>query len=324
MKNKSLKKIVDKIKRGKSFMITAHMNLEGDALGSELATYLMLRKLKKKAVIYNHDPTPGIYNFLPYHRVIKNRISENRYDAALVLDCSDSSRAGKVKNALARADSVINIDHHISNTYFGDINWVEPAVSSASQMVYSLCQKFKIMDKNIALCLYTGIFTDTGSFSYANTDSQTHRITANLMRYPIRPDRIHQSLHSLCLPADLNFIGKIVSSLKFSPNKKICWARISRWQDKNYDLNEILFNLMRLLRDPEVLVLFKEVGKERTRINFRSRGEVDVNKIARFFGGGGHKRASGTTLNDNINRAEKKVIPFIKRYATGKKCLNRK
>lgn len=312
-----LKKIVEKINSSKSFLITAHMNLEGDALGSELAAYILLKKLKKRAVIYNNDPTPAIYKFLPFSRVIKNNIAEDKFDVALVLDCSDVSRAGKVKDSLSKAKCIINIDHHISNTNFGDINWVEPYSGSAAQMIYLLCEKFKVMDKNIALCLYTGIFTDTGNFTYANTDSQTHKVVASLMKYNLHPHKIYGIIHSLCAPADLNFIGRIISSLKFDSRRKICWATITKWQDKSYDLTEVVFSIMRLLKDPEILLLFKMVGRHRTRVNFRSRGRIDVNRIAKFFGGGGHKNASGTTIEESLEKAEKKVISFARKYTNG-------
>jgi len=312
-----LKKIVEKINSSKSFLITAHMNLEGDALGSELAAYILLKKLKKRAVIYNNDPTPAIYKFLPFSRVIKNNIAEDKFDVALVLDCSDVSRAGKVKDSLSRAKCIINIDHHISNTNFGDINWVEPYSGSAAQMIYLLCEKFKVMDKNIALCLYTGIFTDTGNFTYANTDSQTHKVVASLMKYNLHPHKIYGIIHSLCAPADLNFIGRIISSLKFDSRRKVCWATITKWQDKSYDLTEVVFSIMRLLKDPEIFLLFKMVGRHRTRVNFRSRGRIDVNRIAKFFGGGGHKNASGTTIEESLEKAEKKVISFARKYTNG-------
>ncbi len=319
MRKRLLKKIVEKIRSSKSFLITAHMNLEGDALGSELATYILLKKLKKRVVIYNNDLIPGIYEFLPFSRVIKNSIKEDKFDVAMVLDCSDVSRTGKVKDSLSKAGCIINIDHHISNTDFGDINWVEPSSGSAAQMLYLLCDKFKIMDKNIAICLYTGIFTDTGNFTYANTDSQTHKIVSSLMKYNLHPHKIYETIHGLCNPPDLNFIGKIISSLKFDPRRKICWATITEWQDKNYDLTEVVFSIMRLLKDPEVFLLFKRVDGYRTRVNFRSRGRVDVNMIAKFFGGGGHKNASGTTVEESLEKAERKVIFFVKRYTNGVK-----
>ncbi|MFA5271246.1 MAG: bifunctional oligoribonuclease/PAP phosphatase NrnA [Candidatus Omnitrophota bacterium] len=312
--NNSLKEISDKIKKSKSFIITAHVSLEGDALGSELATYALLKKLKKRVVIYNNDHTPPIYKFLPHSKVIKNSLSEDKFDVAMVLDCSDSSRTGKVKDYLSRVKCIINIDHHISNTFFGDLNWVDSKSSSACQMLYKLCEKMKIMDEHIALCLYTGIFTDTGNFTYTNTTKETHRIVAELMHYGVSPRLIYENVHSLCDDKDLKFIGRIISSLRFDSSKKICWAAINKWEDKDYDLTEVIFSFMRLLKGVEVLILFKQVEKNKIRINFRSRPSVDVNKIAKFFGGGGHKSASGTTIETGLKQAQREVIFFVKRY----------
>ncbi len=319
MQTKTIKKVIDKIRKSKKFLITAHMNLEGDALGSELAMYMLLRKLGKKAVtVYNNDPTPAIYSFLPYSRFIKKEIKGESFDVALVLDCSDSSRTGRVKDSLAKVNYIINIDHHISNTFFGDLNWVDAGSGSCAQMIYQLCERFKIMDKNIALCLYTGIFTDTGNFTYSNVDRKTHKIVTELMKYNLHPDKIYDNIHSLCTPNDLNFIGSVISSLHFDSSRNICWAAIDNWPDKSYDLTEVIFSIMRLLKEPDVFVLFKKIDSNRTRINLRSRSKVDVNKIAKFFGGGGHKRASGTTIDATLALAEKKIISFIKRYTNGK------
>lgn len=294
------------------------MNLEGDALGSELATYLLLRKLHKKVVICNNDVTPKIYSFLPSVEVIKNELEDDSFDVALVLDCSDSSRTGKVKDYLSRAKCIVNIDHHVSNTYFGDLNWVQPNVSSAAEMVYQLCRRLNIIDKNIALCIFTGIFTDTGNFTYSNTNARVYRIVSHLMKYEIYPDKIYRALHSGCSINNLKFMGRILTSLKTDKTKKICWASVEKWPESDFDLTEIVFSMMRLFKEGEVFVLFKKMGKSKIRINFRSNGKVDVNRIAKFFGGGGHKCASGTTLEDTLEGAERKVINFIKRYTNEK------
>lgn len=314
-----INKITEKINSSKSFLITSHVNLEGDALGSELAMYAFLKKLKKNVVIFNSDTTPKIYSFLPYCSTVKDMITEEKFDVAFALDCSDSFRAGKVSDYLGRSDCIINIDHHISNTFFGDINWVEPKASSTCQMIYSLCSKLGIMNREIALCLYTGIFTDTGNFTYANTTKDTHKVISELMKYNINPHIIYSNIHSLCNPNDLQFISKVISALRFDSRKKICWAKIKRWEEKDYDLTEVIFSVMRLLKDVEVFILFKKVAKNKVRVNLRSRYSVDVNKIALFFGGGGHKRASGTTLECSLETAERKIISFVRRYTNGMK-----
>lgn len=294
------------------------MNLEGDALGSVLAMYHVLKKLKKQAVVFNNDPTPIAYSFLPSVKVIKNELHDKNFDVALVLDCSDSFRTGKVKDYLDRARYIVNIDHHISNTYFGDINWVDPQASSACEMVFKICKALDVIDKNIATCLYTGIFTDTGSFTYANTSDAVHKIIGELLKYKVTPNKIYDSLHSFCDSNDIRFIGTILSSLKTDHNNNIAWAVITHWPDKGYDLTEVIFSVFRYLRDVDVFVLFKRLGRDKVRVNFRSRYKVDVNRVARFFGGGGHKRASGATVDGSLYEVEKKVISFIKRYSNGK------
>ncbi|MBU2102504.1 MAG: bifunctional oligoribonuclease/PAP phosphatase NrnA [Candidatus Omnitrophota bacterium] len=310
----SIKRIIKKINSSKSFLITAHVGLEGDALGSELAVYLLLKRLGKQVMICNQDHTPSPYRFLPHVRSIKNDVAGKRFNVAMVLDCSDSSRAGRVKDALDDVPYIINIDHHISNTMFGDLNWVDASAGSTCQMLYVLCEHYRIMDKNIALCLYTGISTDTGNFTYANTTPETHRVVYNLLRYKLEPHRIDERLHSLCQPQDLRLINDIIASLRYDVEKKICWARIEKWEEKDYDLTEVIFSMMRLLRGFEVFILFKTIGKNRIRVNFRSRSRVDVNEVAQFFGGGGHKRASGTTIEETLAAAQKKVISFVRSY----------
>lgn len=294
------------------------MNLEGDALGAQLAMYCLLKHLKKQAYICDNDPVPRAYSFLPHVKKIRTEVPDIQFDAALVLDCSDSFRTGMIKNHLSRARYIVNIDHHISNTFFGDVNWVDPYSSSACEIVYRLCKKMGIMDRQIALCLYTGIFTDTGNFTYANTTKRVHKIASELIEYNISPHKIDEHLHSFCDMKDLDLIGSIVKSLKVNSNGKIVWAVIQHWPEKEYDLTEIIFSIMRLLHDVEVFVLFKKVSAHRVRVNLRSRSRVDVNRVAKFFGGGGHKRASGATVDGTLPVVEKQVISFIRRFTNGR------
>jgi len=313
-----LKKVIDTIKNNKTFLISAHINVEGDALGSALAMYGLLKALNKKAVIYNEDKTPSIYSFIPYVDTIKNEMKGEKFDVAIVLDCSDVSRTGKVKDYLSNAKRIVNIDHHISNTYFGDVNWVNPNASSASEMMYTICKKFDVMNNKIALCIYTGIFTDTGNFTYANATPSVHKTVAALLEYRVHPEKVYEELHSACSGADIRFIGKILTSIKVDPKTKIAWIIMKHWRNLGFDLTEIVFSSMKLLEDMEVFILFKKVDAKKTRVNFRARAKVDVNRIAKFFGGGGHKKASGTTVDDSLEATEKKVISYVKRYTTGR------
>ena len=174
-----MKAVIEAIKNNKKFLITAHVNLEGDSLGSQLAMKELLTGMGKAAFILDNDPVPEHYRFLPKAGEISNRLDKvEDFDAAVVLDCPTLKRTGKVKDIISKSPSlVINIDHHISNEKFGGINWVDPHASSAGEMVYRLFKEIGVkLTKEVALSLYIAILTDTGSFNYDNTSRVTHEV----------------------------------------------------------------------------------------------------------------------------------------------------
>ncbi len=312
----SLEKIVKIIRSKKSFLLSTHRDVEGDALGSELAMFSLLRRLRKEVYIYNTDKVPLNYKFLPFSSYIQVRPPKKKFEVGIILDSSDIGRLGKARNGFLKTSILINIDHHISNTKFADINWVEPKASSASEMVYKIYKRFfSSISKKASICIYTGIFTDTGCFSYSHTNSSTHKIVAELLSCGISPLKIYHSVYSSFQAEDISFMGKVLSTLKCDSQGAICWVKTQSWRESYFgDLTEVIFYNLRFIKDAKVLVLFKKIGKN-VRVNFRSKDKVDVNRIAKFFGGGGHKNASGATLRENsIFKAEKKVISFIKRY----------
>jgi phosphoesterase RecJ-like protein len=313
----SLTKIVKAIKNNRSFLLSTHQDVEGDALGSMLAMALLLRRLRKKVYMYHTQKVPFNYAFLPSSHLIHRAPPQGEFDAGIILDCSDISRLGRARNAFVKIDTLMNIDHHTSNTRFADINLVEPQASSASEIVYKIYKKFfSRITKEAALCLYTGIFTDTGYFTYSYTDSYVHKVVAELMAYGVSPTKVYHNVYSSFRPRDIAFIGKVLSSLKHDKSNKIFWVHTGSWNDSGYgDLTENIFHNLRFIKDAEVFVLFKKVGSSTIRVNFRSRGKVDVNRIAKFFGGGGHRSASGTSIKDpSLSAVEKRVISFIKRH----------
>jgi phosphoesterase RecJ-like protein len=311
--NNIITKIIKLLSSQKNFLITAHTSLDGDAVGAELALYSLLRLMKKNVVVCNTDALPQAYKFLPYADNIQTIFNHEIVDTAIVVDCSDPERIGRAKEYLARARHIINIDHHISNAYFGDINWVEPQAGSVSQILYKLFKRMKRFNKDIALCLYTGIITDTGHFSFSNVTSDTHAVVSDLLHYGIKPDLVHENLHSLCDAADLRFIGEKISAVKFAVKGKVCWIRAKHWKDKEFDLTEVIFSIMRMLKGVEVFLIFKQLEGKKIRVNFRSRSMVDVNAVAAIFGGGGHKRAGGATIEGEQEQVEAKVIAYLEK-----------
>ena len=317
----SLKKAVACIKKHNNFLITSHTSLEGDALGSELAFYILLKKLGKSALIVNKDNLPKEYSFLPQKSNIKKFSPRSRFtgfDCFIALDCSDLSRTGAFSRETLNLP-ILNIDHHISNQRFGDINWLDLQASCCSEMIYKLYKQLRIpIDRDAAILLYVGILTDTGSFRYTNTTSFTHQAAAQLLKHNINVAQVYRNIYENMAFKDMQRLSGILPRMKLSSGGKIAWFQIKRNMLKNklssLDLSEALLDFARAIKGVEVCVLFKENSgqKDEVRVNFRSRGSVDVNKIASFFGGGGHKAASGATIKGNIEQITRMVLARIK------------
>jgi phosphoesterase RecJ-like protein len=318
----SLKKVVECVRKNKIFLITSHKNLEGDALGSELAFYRLLRAKDKKAVIINDDDLPYGYEFLPGVKGIvkyKGSLKGLKFDCLAVLDCSDLSRSGEVAKINIDKKPVLNIDHHISNLRFGDIKWVDPKASSCSEMIYRLYKELRVpLDKISATYLYAGILTDTGSFKYTNTTSFTHQAVSELLRHNLNVVEIYQNIYGNIPIQDAKLLIRVLAGIKRGSGGKVIWFEIDRKMLKNkkvsFDLGENILSFGRGIKDAEVVVLFKEnLGpRDEIRVNLRSHGNVDVNKIAAYFGGGGHKTASGCTIKGKIAHVRSKVLRKIK------------
>ena len=318
-----VREVLGCIKRNKNFLITTHRNPEGDALGSELAMSKLLRSMGKRVVVANEDEVPYEYKFLPAVNTIrrfKEKLGKVHFDCSIILDCSDLKRCGDMCSVNLVNKPIINIDHHISNDYFGDINWVNPNASACSEMIHRLYEELGVcVDKQAALLLYTGIMTDTGSFRYSNTTELTHHVAACLVSKGIDVSGIYNRIYGNIPFQDARLLLRILPSMKLMHQGKIAWFEIRRILFKNrkpaFDLTENILSFGRSIKDVEVVVLFREYldTKNRVRVNLRSQGKIDVNKIARFFGGGGHKTASGCTISGRIDRVRDTVLKRIRR-----------
>lgn len=314
----SLEKVIKHVRKNKSFLITSHVNLEGDALGSELAFQELLRRLGKKAMILNQDRVPSEYSFLPAAKTAHTKFNNFNFDIGVILDCSDLNRCGEVRN-LMHGKAIINIDHHISNSKFGDINWVKPDASSTSEMIYEIYKKMRVPLKiSSASVLYAGILTDTGSFRYANTTSYTHLVAAELLKYNICPQEIYKNIYQSNQFEDMQVLVKAFSLVERDAQGKLVWFLVPQSLLKkssfDFDLSEHLLTFGRQIKGAEVVVLFKEnlSVNNQIKVNFRSQGKIDVNKIAKFFGGGGHRSASACTMNGTLRQVSEQVLGKIK------------
>jgi len=318
----SLKKCAEAIRKNSSFLITSHTNAEPDALGSELALYLLLKKLKKRAVVVNDEAVPAEYAYMKGTQGIKvysPAIKRIKFDCFCIVDCSSLSRCGKVGVLAAGAKKMLNIDHHISNSFFAKVNWVDAHVSSASEMVYHLFRHMRVkLDPVAAKLLYLGILTDTGSFRYTNTTPGTHLIAAELLKYGLDAADVYKEAYSNIPFPQMKLLGAGLTGIKRSACGRLAWLKLKgsfrKKGDSSFDLSEQLLSLMRAIKGVEVAVLFREgfSAKGEVRVNLRSQGKLDVNRIAAHFGGGGHRTASGCTIKGTLQKTENAVLRTIR------------
>ncbi len=319
----NLKKAAAAIKKHNRFLLSAHTSPEGDALGSELALYYLLRKLGKEVFVVNEDPLPQEYSFLPARENIqlyKPALKDIDFDCVVILDCTDLGRIGLVQEMIRPGVTVVNIDHHISNNRFGAVNWVEPGASSASEMVFNLYKEMGVtIEEEAALLLYVGISTDTGSFRYANTTAATHKAAAELLRFNFNVPQVYKNIYENIPFSDTQLLIGALSHIHRVSSGRIAWvelpAKLLRHKKVCFDLTDHILSFIRAIKDVQVALIFKEnLGvRNEIRVNFRSNGAVDVNRVAQSFGGGGHKTAAGCTTHGRLSAVRNKVLAQIRR-----------
>ncbi|MFH1406638.1 MAG: bifunctional oligoribonuclease/PAP phosphatase NrnA [Candidatus Omnitrophota bacterium] len=314
------KTLINQIRKNKSFLISSHVNLEGDALGSLLAMHELLRSLNKKVFVFCDDFPPKMYKFLIGPMKINiNPKDAPEYDAAIILDSPQPERIGKILSAINRSKPIINIDHHISNTNYADVNWVDSNASCVGEMIYQLYGKFgKKPNRYAAMGIYVAILTDTGSFRYENTTPSCLKTAGELLRFGIDPKEIAQKVYETKSYQETKLLGEVISTLKLTPDKKIAYFYLT--QDMLRRTNAVLedserfINFGRSIEGVEVAIFLREKEKPNTtKISLRSKGKVDVNKIAQIFGGGGHRAASGCEIKEPLKEAMNMVLANIRK-----------
>ena len=318
MRKKTLLKIKNALRKAKRAAVFAHIDPDGDAIGSALALAMILEKSGIAATIYSEDGVPRIYHFLPWSdRIVRHLPTGSHFDLALTVDSSDISRVGSKVNLREIAPVVINIDHHPDNTGFGDINLVEK-ISSASELVYELAKYLGIkFDKKIADCLYVALITDTGNFRYESTTVQTFNMAAGLIKAGVAPHEITTRIYDSKTISSIKINSAALSGLEFTPDKKIAWTAVTEEMMQRADAQgEDLIGLVdqiRAINGIEVAILLREENG-RIKINFRSKYTVNVSEIARQFGGGGHVKAAGAIIKGPLDKVMEKVVAAAVKY----------
>lgn len=311
------KRIIREIKRHSKFLITSHVSLEGDALGSELALASLLRKLGKKSYIVNETKVPFNYDFLPGVKNIYQKLNSRLFQAAFIVDCPDKGRVGNIANLIDNTKPIINIDHHLGNSNFGKVNWIDSGASSTGEMIYKLFQLTKTkLDQKDALNLYTAILTDTGSFRHANTTSRVLSICSELLKFGIQPNQIYSKIYENNPVRDIICAARAISRIATFANNTIGSIKITKSElekiNNRAEIFDKIFEFVKSVETIKAIVILSQQHEGFIKLSLRSKSPISVQRVALAFGGGGHKFASGCVIKGSLEKAEQMVLKRIK------------
>ena len=323
-----MEKIIDLIDNNQNFTITSHVNPDGDSIGSEIALYFFLKNLKKTARIINYSETPQNYLFLDKNGIIEiydennhNQVLQNS-DVIFILDTNEYARvrtmADEIRNSKAKK---VCIDHHLdrNNNQF-DYSMIDEASPATGEILFKLFTRKNnnSITPEIAVPLYAAIMTDTGSFRFTRTSSETHRISAELLDNGADPVEIYNEVYEKSKIGRLKLLSRFLSGIKLAYDDKVIYAPITLKEFEETGTNvfdtEGFSHHMLSLESAQMGIIFTET-KKGIKISFRSRGNVNVSDFAKEFGGGGHQNAAGAWMaGANMEHLIESVISKAKKF----------
>lgn len=317
MASSPVRPILSFVRRHRRFLVSGHVRSDADALGSQLAFARALKKLGKKADVVCDLGAALDLRFLPGSDLVGSGPEDLKppYDAVVTFDSGSWQRLERIADALGRENQfVINVDHHASNLRFGDLNWVDDTYASSAEMAWELIRALGVKpDRQIATCVYTGMVTDTGRFSFSNTTRETHLHAAEMIACGVKPAEVSKALYRQKTPQHLKLMAECIHAMKFAAEGKIGWITITKEMIERSGLDpgdtQEFIDLVKSLRDVRVAILFREIDEPgKVKVSFRTDPGVDGVKLASKWGGGGHRRASGATLRGNLADLEDEVV----------------
>ncbi len=302
-----MKEILKALRSPSSLLIASHIDPDGDSVCSQLAMASALKELGKNVFILNEKPTPRKYRFLPWWDEIKTEMDGGfAYEAVLTLDAASPDRLGAVSRFL-EGKHVINVDHHSSNSLFGDVKWVVPEASSTSELVYRIIKGLGVaIGRERAVCLYVGLLTDTGGFRFPNTTSHALQVAAALLEEGADASEIYSQVYLNRSMEELVLLSKLLSTAEIHDG--IVTMHLTGEMLKEARTNTEGFSSYLLeLGDARMGILFKELNGK-IKVSLRSRGKINVSLLAQEFGGGGHEAAAACIIQGRLSDVKKKVL----------------
>ncbi len=314
-------KLNDIIKSSKNILIISHVNPDGDTLGSMCGLYCaILDNFKKKCDMVAISKIPDVYSYLPHLSDVKNvdDIDKSReYDLVINVDVAALDRACDAKILFEKAKFTVNIDHHKTNNSYGNLNFINPDASSTGEVLFGCFENMNWkVNLDCAICLYTAILTDTGSFRFDNTKPSTFEVASKLVAIGVQPSDIYKKVYESDSKTLVMFQAHCISKAKFLENDKIAYTLVYKKDMEKFsagdDCMEGLTEKLRAIVTTRIAFVAKEMKSGGTKISMRSKF-ADVAEICSVFGGGGHRLAAGCTIKAPVEDAAKKVLEEIKK-----------
>ncbi len=314
----SITAFLDAVRSGPRFIITSHARPDGDAVGSALALAEILEQLGRRVDIIFADPVPFIYRSLPGvdDIWIAPCVSPTVPDLSvpvILLECDGIPRTG-LQDLEDR--TLINIDHHASGRHFASVNWIDEDACAVAAMIYRIAKTAGVeITPSIATCLYTGIISDTGSFTYSSTNAETFAIAHDLAAHGASPSQIARDLYFSNPASKIRLLGAALSNLRCDGPLAWSWVTNDEMESAGAAAEDCegVVNYLISIAGVESAVFLRELpSASQFRLSIRSKGKVDVAQIAESFGGGGHRSASGCTIDGPLNSATERILTQLR------------
>lgn len=314
--NKTAREIADQLNDAERILLVTHVFPDGDNMGSSLALMMALRSIGKEVHFYMHGEVPRTYSWLPGSDEIKDQLPPKDGAPWLVvaIDCADMGRMGQpFVEWYDTGLTLINIDHHISNAYYGDIDWVEPDYSSTGEMVIEIMDSLGIdLDRELATCIFCAVLTDSGRFGYSNTNLRTLSVATRCVEAGADPHMVYTKVYSSRTLAGLKLLKMALGTIKFFAHDAGVAFFVDRtmFNETGTDVSdtENFLETVTQVGELRIVVFFKEITPGIIKASLRCRPPINAYELAARFKGGGHPRASGFSFVGTMDEAYDKFL----------------
>lgn len=314
----TLDKILEEINTANSIVILTHENPDGDAIGTSLALYNSLKMYGKNDVDLIIPECPKTFTFLPSANEIKKKVDNKNYDLAIAIDTASIDMIGG-REYFENTESTIVIDHHGTNTMYGDFNFVNPDAPACAEVMIVALNKFGInIDKEIGTCLLVGIITDTGGFKYQGVTAETFEFVAELLNKGVNVSNTYRKVLQEKTMSAFEISRAASNRLEFFEDGKVAFTYITAEDYKKYGCSygdhEGIVDVGRDIEGVEVSIFVREIEGKGLKVSLRSKEKIDVDEIALLYGGGGHPKAAGFSIKGDIESVKEKILQEVRHY----------